>query len=346
MTLYRWSQTASVDATVDPTINWSEGQAPSSINDSARAMMAATAKFRDDIAGAIVTGGSGVTYTVTSYQGFDSLASMNGKMIAFTPHTTNVQTQAFLNVDGLGARTIRSATGVDIPAGTLIQGTPYAATYNNADGIFYLHGFYGNPYSIPLGATLEYWAGSTPNSAFAFPYGQAISRSVYATLFALIGLNYGPGDGSTTFNLPDLRGRVTACPDNMGGSDANRLTASSSIAAQRNGIGGVGGGSAVTLPLSELPTGITSAGSNTITVQSQNGLTGIPVTTAAANVQGGVAAFGSGGPYSANSSSASWAGVNSLSGINTLNVTSNNTGGSAHNVVQPTILCNRIMRII
>ena len=53
MTLYKWSQTASADATADSTINWAEGQAPSSVNDSARAMMAATAKFRDDIAGSV-----------------------------------------------------------------------------------------------------------------------------------------------------------------------------------------------------------------------------------------------------------------------------------------------------
>jgi hypothetical protein len=57
MTLYKWSQTAPLDAIADSTINWAEGQAPSSINDSARTMMAATAKYRDDIAGAIVTGG-------------------------------------------------------------------------------------------------------------------------------------------------------------------------------------------------------------------------------------------------------------------------------------------------
>lgn len=52
MTLYKWSQTASADATIDSTINWAEGQSPSSVNDSARAMMAAIAKYRDDIAGA------------------------------------------------------------------------------------------------------------------------------------------------------------------------------------------------------------------------------------------------------------------------------------------------------
>jgi hypothetical protein len=62
MTLYKWSQTASADAT----INWAEGQAPSSVNDSARAMMAATAKYRDDIAGAIVTTGTSTAYAVHS----------------------------------------------------------------------------------------------------------------------------------------------------------------------------------------------------------------------------------------------------------------------------------------
>jgi hypothetical protein len=89
MTLYKWSQTASADATADSTINWAEGQAPSSVNDSARAMMAATAKYRDDIAGAIVTAGTSTAYTVSSYEVFDTLAHLNAQMIAFTPHATN-----------------------------------------------------------------------------------------------------------------------------------------------------------------------------------------------------------------------------------------------------------------
>src|ERR1700749_2292672 len=110
MTIYKWSQTASADATADSTIDWSEGQDPSSINDSARAMMAATAKYRDDIAGAIVTSGSATAYTVSSFQGFDSLAHLNGQAIAFTPHITNADTVT-LNVDGLGARPLRPAPG-------------------------------------------------------------------------------------------------------------------------------------------------------------------------------------------------------------------------------------------
>jgi hypothetical protein len=132
MTLYKWSQTASSDATADSTINWAEGQAPSSVNDSARAMMAATAKYRDDIAGAIVTGGTSTAYTVSSYEVFDTLAHLNGQVIAFTPHTTNGATVT-LNVDSLGARPLRTSPGAELLAGTIIQGTPYVAVYSNSD---------------------------------------------------------------------------------------------------------------------------------------------------------------------------------------------------------------------
>src|SRR6201991_4845438 len=144
MTLYKWSRTQGSNANGDSTINWAEGQAPSSINDSARAMMAATAKYRDDIAGAIVTGGTSTAYSVSSYEVFDTLAHLNGQMIAFTPHTTNGATVT-LNVDSLGARPLRTAPNTELLAGTIIQGTPYVSVYNNSDGAFYLQGFYGSP---------------------------------------------------------------------------------------------------------------------------------------------------------------------------------------------------------
>lgn len=54
--------------------------------------------------------------------------------------------------------------------------------------------------------------------------GQAVSRTTFAALFAAIGTTYGVGNGTTTFNLPDMRGRVPAGKDNMGGTSANRLT--------------------------------------------------------------------------------------------------------------------------
>lgn len=74
------------------------------------------------------------------------------------------------------------------------------------------------------GVVLPY-AGATAPTGWLLCYGQAVSRTTYATLFALIGTTYGVGDGSTTFNLPDLRGRFPLGKDDMGGSGANRVTA-------------------------------------------------------------------------------------------------------------------------
>src|SRR5574343_567108 len=76
---------------------------------------------------------------------------------------------------------------------------------------------------IPVGACVEYYGTTEPDN-FKFPRGQALSRTTYAALFALFGTTHGAGDGSTTFNLPDRRGRVAVGKDNMGGTPANRVT--------------------------------------------------------------------------------------------------------------------------
>jgi hypothetical protein len=121
MSFWKWSRTASSNATADGSINWAEGQAPSTVNDSARAMMAAAAKYRDDVSGAIVTTGGFTAFAVASYQAFDTLAHLDGAMIAFTPHVTNAAGPVTLNVDGLGAKPLRlSPSGADLPAGTLV----------------------------------------------------------------------------------------------------------------------------------------------------------------------------------------------------------------------------------
>jgi microcystin-dependent protein len=320
MTLYKWSQTASSDATADSTINWAEGQSPSSVNDSARAMMAATAKYRDDIAGAIVTGGTSTAYTVSSYQVFDTLAHLNGQTIAFTPHATNGATVT-LNVDLLGAKPLRTAPGVELLAGTIIQGTPYVAIYNNSDSAFYLQGFFGNPYSVPLLGGIDFWDTIAPNSSFIFPAGQAISRTTYSAAFARWGTTYGAGDGSTTFNVPDKTERVSV----MKAAAASRLT-STYFGGDSTALGAVGGGESHALTTAEMPVhnhGITDPGH----------IHSVPNTI----IIGGGAAQASGGNQlqSGNTSSA------------TTGITINNAGsGNAHRTVQPTIICNYIIRII
>jgi microcystin-dependent protein len=60
--------------------------------------------------------------------------------------------------------------------------------------------------ALPLGVILAY-APATPPTGWLACDGAAVSRTTYAALFAKIGTTYGPGDNSTTFGLPDLRGR-------------------------------------------------------------------------------------------------------------------------------------------
>lgn len=59
----------------------------------------------------------------------------------------------------------------------------------------------------PIGAIMAY-GGTTAPTGWLFCRGQAVSRTLYSELFAAIGTTYGSGDGSTTFNLPDLQGNV------------------------------------------------------------------------------------------------------------------------------------------
>lgn len=124
--LVNWSKTAANNATADSAVNWAEGQAPSSVNDSARGMMAATAKWRDDLNGSIVTAGSSTAYTVTTNQSFAALAA--GLQVAFQMDETNAGTTT-LAVDGLTAKPLRSAAGVELLASSLLVGAVYRATY-------------------------------------------------------------------------------------------------------------------------------------------------------------------------------------------------------------------------
>lgn len=68
------------------------------------------------------------------------------------------------------------------------------------------------------------WAGTTLPTGYLWCAGQAVSRTTYSALFAALSTTHGAGDGTTTFNLPDLRGRVVAGRDDMNGTSAARLS--------------------------------------------------------------------------------------------------------------------------
>lgn len=67
---------------------------------------------------------------------------------------------------------------------------------------------------------IQMFAGSTPPAGWLLCDGSAVSRTTYATLYAAIGDTWGAGNGSTTFNLPDLRGRTVVGVDSNGSADS------------------------------------------------------------------------------------------------------------------------------
>lgn len=116
----------------------------------------------------------------------------------------------------------------DSPAG----GT--ADTWARSD---HVHGMPADP-APPAGAIVA-WPTSSAPSGWLLCDGAAVDRTTYAALFAVIGATYGAGDGSTTFNLPDLRGRVIV------GLDAGQ--------SEFDALGEAGGAKAHTLTESEMP---------------------------------------------------------------------------------------------
>lgn len=70
--------------------------------------------------------------------------------------------------------------------------------------------------------TVAHFAASSAPAGWIKANGAAISRTAYAALFAAIGTTYGVGDGSTTFNVPDLRGEFVRSLDDGRGVDSGR----------------------------------------------------------------------------------------------------------------------------
>lgn len=187
--------------------------------------------------------------------------------------------------------------------------------------------------STRVGSVINY-PGNTPPSKWFLCYGQQISRTTYSALFDVIGTTYGAGNGSTTFNLPDCRGRVIAGKDNMGGLSADRLTD------QLNGdiLGAAGGSQSSTLIAKHIPTltGTAELGGN-----HTHGLSNSSVIVRAAPSSLGL--VNSSDIYKdARYSITSNITVNSA-GNHTHNVTVNANGNSPHNNVQPTIIMNKII---
>ena len=110
--------------------------------------------------------------------------------------------------------------------------------------------------SIPIGTVLPFAGSSLPANGWLFCNGQAINRTTYSALFTTIGTTYGVGDGSLTFNIPDMRGRVPAGLDVDSSGFALRITVTASDVSGTV-LGSTGGTQTHTLTAGELPTSAT-----------------------------------------------------------------------------------------
>ena len=128
---------------------------------------------------------------------------------------------------------ILTGTGsLQLPSGTTAQRpTPATGDIRFNTTLTQFEGYNGSGWGeiangVPAGSVFTF-ATSTVPSGYLECNGAAVSRSTYASLFSSISTTWGTGDGSSTFNLPDLRGQFVRGWDNSAGVDSGRSFASS-----------------------------------------------------------------------------------------------------------------------
>jgi|HubBroStandDraft_6_1064221.scaffolds.fasta_scaffold00050_157 microcystin-dependent protein len=203
------------------------------------------------------------------------------------------------------------------------------ATFNADTSITFAGTISAAKGTIPVGAVMDYAGGAASiplPPGWLLCFGQQVSTTTYAALFAVLGNLYGAGVG--TFGIPDYRGRATYGQDNMGGSAANRITIAG-LNFDGTILGNVGGNQNHTLTTAEL-----AAHNHGITDPGHNHTTSTPV-------PGGGSSFETWNTSSL-ATGATLGGPNT--GSSTTGITINNAGsGNAHTILSPAIITNKII---
>lgn len=225
--------------------------------------------------------------------------------------------------DGSGNPIAAPPGGANSPVSSAMAPVVNAATIAAAVALLGLSGVAPEPSGV-----VKAFAGTSLPTGYLFCNGAAVSRTgATATLFAALGTTYGVGNGSTTFNLPDLRARIPAGLDTMGGVPASGRLTSNTITGGATTLGNNNGNTGIeqiVLTQSQLP-GVAPSFN-----QAPQYLKANPVSVAIVQGSGSVTNIFDSTP---------------LTTTNTTGTTFNNLGsGSPINNVQPTIILSWIIK--
>ncbi len=169
------------------------------------------------------------SYTISGSTLVITPAVANGVSIYVRYLTTTLQS---VGVSDGSVTTPKIANGAVTLSKLFTTGTPSSSTYLRGDMTW------ATVVGVPSGTIVQFGANTAP-SGWLECNGAAISRTTYAALFAVTGTTFGAGDGSTTFNLPDMRGYFARGWDNGRGIDSGRAFGSNqagSVGAHTHGI--------------------------------------------------------------------------------------------------------------
>lgn len=237
-------------------------------------------------------------------------------------NNAKVASGAAIAVNKLAAQTVSRAIATD-SSGFL---TPSATT---ATELGYVNGVTSSiqtqinaisAVTVPSGVMVDFGGIAAP-TGWLLCDGSAVSRTTYANLFTAIGVVWGSGDGSTTFNLPNMTRRIGM---GSGGSGSGTIG---------NAVGNTGGTEAETLSQAQIPVSIGTASSSVTdpghfhTVTQALGASG----------SGGNAILTTAGGSSVNTNS-------KTTGITVATTITNASGGNSHNNIQPSAIVLKIIK--
>lgn len=208
--------------------------------------------------GVTVSGGTGEGSTATISIG-QAVATTSSPQFVGVTATGTVSANAVSVTNGVGAASA-TITGTTATSVLTVDGIEIDTTGASSNQVLAYNGTKFAPTapssaSMPTGS-ITMWSTATAPTDWLLCDGSAVSRTTYATLFGVISTTYGTGDGSTTFNLPNLKGRIPV------GLDSTQT--------EFDALGETGGAKTHTLTTTEMPSHTHTQNAHTHTQDSHN----------------------------------------------------------------------------